>query len=165
MTPKRLRFLSLLMPVAVGTTTTTAAATTPSRIWRAFDRVLVRCTDQSEATDATAGSLCTAIVAEARRGSPCPVEPFEPGSAAARSPRSLLLEAEFAGATSPRQLRLSVRRAASLDDSEGARTLPPVAMAESVEASAAVLAGALDRALPWRRNEHKNERRGVWLDR
>jgi len=142
-----------LVLVTVVTVATAAAQGIPSRLWSNLDRVVVRCSAPSENEFARA-TLCAVILDEVRHLSPYPVERYRDDSATGRSPRSLLIEARFFRQKDLQFLQVSVRRAISIDDSEGTRTLPPVALGgpASRKTLRAVVSGALARALPWRRD-------------
>ncbi|TVV73592.1 hypothetical protein [Sphingomonas solaris] len=150
---KALEIASALLLVAGVIIGTAAAKGMPSRLWSNLDHVLVRCPAASADEVALAG-LCDAILDEMHHLSPYPVDRFNDDSPAGHSPRSLLVDVRLFRQDGLQHLQLSVRRAASIDDSEGTRTLPAVALAEpaSSESVRTVVIEALARALPWRRD-------------
>ncbi|VWX51022.1 hypothetical protein [Novosphingobium sp. 9U] len=128
-------------------------ASTPSEIWSSADRVLIKCDEESFGKIAPT-KLCDIVFEEARRLSPYPVELFHSNSVAARSPSSLLIHAELFEVKSLPYFQLSVERVISIDDSQGRRTVPRVALARaaSSEDLRRIVAATLTRALPSHRN-------------
>lgn len=115
----------------------------PASLWRGMERVALVCA----APDQTLREWCTIALDEVRRGAPVPIAPADrPAGEAGTINIMLTLEAD-------RTLTLRIEPALAFDDSQGAYVrsglILPVSTPET-GAMRAVLARALDDALPWR---------------
>lgn len=136
------------------------AAAMPSRIWAGADTIFVRCSADTEIEAQFAKRVCNAVISEVGEDAPYPVHNLDAGTVTSPTLGALLFDASITQPSHDSAPLLSIRlaKAVSLDDSEGVIAPPSMPLIQNAASGtlATSVALAVDRVLPWRRNNRSN---------